>query len=86
MSLSGHDEIWREWRTAMTSSRMHHAWIFSGLRGIGKANFAQAAAAELVAEAGVPQPSVAAHPDIITLDHLVALSGGHRISPPITRI
>ncbi len=72
MSLSGHDEIWREWRTAMTSSRMHHAWILSGLRGIGKANFAQAAAAELVAEAGVPQPSVAAHPDIITLDHLPA--------------
>ncbi len=72
MSLSGHDEAWREWRAAMTSSRMHHAWILSGLRGIGKGAFAQAAAAELVAEAGIPQPRPAAHPDIITLNHLPA--------------
>ncbi len=72
MSLAGHDEAWREWRAAITSSRMHHAWILSGLRGIGKASFANAAAAELVAEAGIPQPSPAAHPDIITLDHLPA--------------
>ena len=72
MSLSGHEEAWREWHAAMTSSRMHHAWILAGLRGIGKACFARDAAAELVAEAGIPQPSVAAHPDIITLDHLPA--------------
>ncbi len=72
MRLSGHDEAWREWRAAMTSPRMHHAWILSGLRGIGKAHFARAAAAELVAEERIPQPSVAAHPDIITLDHLPA--------------
>lgn len=56
----------------MTSSRMHHAWILAGLRGIGKASFARAAAAELVAEAGIHQPNPANHPDIIVLDHLPA--------------
>ncbi|MEQ1495443.1 MAG: DNA polymerase III subunit delta', partial [Novosphingobium sp.] len=32
----------------MASPRMHHAWIFSGLEGLGKGLFARAAAAELV--------------------------------------
>ncbi len=72
MTLTGHADAWSEWRGAMASSRMHHAWILSGLRGIGKAGFAQAAAAELVAEAGIAQPRAAAHPDIITLSHLPA--------------
>ena len=72
MKLAGHDEAWREWHAAMASSRMHHGWIFSGLRGVGKGAFALAAAAELVAEADIPQPRPAAHPDIITLDHLPA--------------
>ncbi len=35
---------------------MHHAWLLAGKRGIGKIDFAQAAARELVAEEGVPQP------------------------------
>lgn len=51
---------------------MHHAWILAGLRGIGKASFARAAAAELVAEPGVYQPGIENHPDIIVLDHLPA--------------
>ncbi len=72
MTLTGHEPAWREWRAAMTSERMHHGWILAGLRGIGKGNFALAAAAELVAEAGLPQPNPAAHPDIIVLDHLPA--------------
>lgn len=63
--LLGHDEPWREWRAALGSSRMHHAWILSGPQGVGKGSFARAAAAELVAEAGVPQPPVEAHPDIL---------------------
>ncbi|HVR89661.1 MAG TPA: AAA family ATPase [Novosphingobium sp.] len=72
MSFAGHDDAWREWRAAMASSRMHHAWIFAGLRGIGKASFARAAAAELVAEAGIHQPNPANHPDIVVLDPLPA--------------
>ena len=33
---------------------MHHAWLLTGPRGIGKASFAQAAATRLLAEAAGP--------------------------------
>lgn len=67
--LTGHDEAWREWRSAMASGRMHHAWILAGPQGVGKGLFARAAAAELVAEPGVLQPSVENHPDILIPEH-----------------
>ena len=70
--LSGHEEAWLEWRAAMTSERMHHAWILSGKQGLGKGSFALEAARQLVAEPGATQPSVEAHPDIVLLDHLPA--------------
>ena len=67
--LIGHDEPWREWHSAMGSARMHHAWILTGLKGLGKAQFARAAAAELVAEPGARQPPVEMHPDILIPEH-----------------
>ena len=67
--LVGHDEAWREWRAALASPRMHHAWILSGPRGVGKGSFARAAAAELVAEPGVHQPDPGHHPDILLPEH-----------------
>jgi len=70
--LSGHDHAWREWNDALDSARMHHAWLLAGPKGLGKGLFARAAAARLVAEAGLPQPAPANHPDIIVLDHLPA--------------
>ena len=69
MTLSGHEAPWEEWRAAMGSDRMHHAWILAGPRGIGKGLFARAAAAELVAEPGVPQPPADRHPDILIPEH-----------------
>ena len=69
MSLIGHDAAWTEWRAAMASPRMHHGWILSGPKGIGKGAFARAAAAMLVAEPGVAQPPVEAHPDILAPEH-----------------
>ena len=72
MTLIGHGEAWREWRAAMASDRMHHAWILAGLKGVGKGTFAREAARMLVAEPGVPQPEIDTHPDIIVLDHLPA--------------
>ena len=48
---------------------MHHAWLLGGKRGLGKSTFAMAAARELVAEPGVPQPP-GSHPDVIVLSHL----------------
>lgn len=70
--LTGHDEAWSAWHEATASARMHHAWILAGIKGVGKGAFARAAAAQLVAEPGLPQPSWAAHPDIVVLDHLPA--------------
>jgi DNA polymerase-3 subunit delta' len=70
--LLGHDEAWREWRAAIASERMHHAWLLTGPRGLGKGTFARDAASELVAEPGVHQPQTGAHPDILTLEHLPA--------------
>jgi DNA polymerase-3 subunit delta' len=53
--LEGHSEPWREWRAALASARMHHAWILAGPKGVGKGIFARAAAAELVAVPGWPR-------------------------------
>jgi len=69
VSLIGHDEPWREWRNAMAGPRMHHAWLLAGKSGLGKMQFALAAARELVAEPGIHQPE-AHHPDIHILTHL----------------
>ena len=71
MRLAGHDPAWRAWHAALAGPRLHHGWILSGRRGIGKANFALAAARELVAVEGVPQPQ-GAHPDILVLEPLPA--------------
>jgi DNA polymerase-3 subunit delta' len=63
-----HDEAWRQWRDALRGERMHHGWLLAGKSGLGKRDFALAAARELVAERGVPQP-VGDHPDIIVLTY-----------------
>jgi len=70
MSLVGHDEAWREWRGALGSERIHHAWLLAGPRGVGKGTFARAAARALVAETGLPQPEEGMHPDILVLEPL----------------
>jgi DNA polymerase-3 subunit delta' len=71
VTFAGHEEAWREWRDALAGTRMHHGWILAGRKGLGKAGFALAAARELVAEPGIPQPP-GDHPDIIVLTHLPA--------------
>lgn len=65
----GHEEAWHEWRAALGGDRMHHGWLLAGRRGVGKSAFALAAARELVAEPGIPQPS-GEHADILYLTHL----------------
>lgn len=70
MTLIGHDDAWRTWDAALMASRMHHAWLLAGQQGLGKAHFARAAAAALVAEPGVHQPAPGAHPDILLLEPL----------------
>ncbi len=63
-----HGEAWRQWRDAIAGERMHHGWLLAGKAGLGKRDFAMAAARELVAEPGVPQPA-GDHPDIIVLTY-----------------
>lgn len=63
-----HGEAWRAWRDALGGERMHHGWLLAGKAGLGKRDFAMAAARELVAEPGVPQPA-GEHPDIIVLTY-----------------
>ncbi len=38
-------------RAAMSGAQLHHAWLFAGPEGVGKAGFARAAAARMLAEA-----------------------------------
>lgn len=70
--MIGHETAWVQWRAALAGSRMHHGWILAGREGLGKSHFAQAAAAELVAEPGVSQPPIEMHPDILVLRPLPA--------------
>src|SRR5580704_15456334 len=39
-SLIGHDEAMRQVTEAFASGRMHHAWLISGIEGIGKTTLA----------------------------------------------
>jgi DNA polymerase-3 subunit delta' len=64
-----HADAWRQWNDALGGARMHHGWLLAGKAGLGKRDFALAAARALVAEEGVPQPAGEQHPDIITLTH-----------------
>jgi len=67
----GQDAAWKEWQSALHSDRMHHAWLLSGPRGLGKRAFARSAALSLVHNPqAVSQPDFKNHPDIIVLDHL----------------
>ena len=47
----GNDAAHAAFAAAMTSGLLHHAWLFAGPEGIGKASFARAAALRLLAEA-----------------------------------
>jgi DNA polymerase III subunit delta' len=71
-SFIGQETAWREWTTAIGSRRMHHAWLLAGARGLGKREFARAAAEALVKQEGAASPAFESHPDILLLDPLPA--------------
>ena len=66
MSLVGHEPARAAWRDALEGERMHHAWLLAGKAGLGKMQFALAAARELVGAA----PDLEQHPDIHVLTNL----------------
>ncbi len=68
----GHDKAWRQFATACDSGKIHHGWIFSGPRGIGKSAFALRAAAMLVDPENAYASMIArgSHPDILSVKRL----------------
>ena len=50
-SFIGNRAAHAAFQTAMASRAMHHAWLFAGPQGVGKASFARAAAMRMLAEA-----------------------------------
>ena len=50
-ALVGHAAAQSAFRAAIDSGALHHAWLFAGPEGIGKATFARMAARRLLAEA-----------------------------------
>jgi DNA polymerase-3 subunit delta' len=54
--ILGHDRPVDRFLAAWRSGSMHHAWLLTGPRGLGKASFARAAATRLLAEAAGPAP------------------------------
>ena len=56
-SITGHSGFQQDLVAAMGQGRMHHAWLLTGPRGIGKAQLALRAAAWLLAASPqVPGP------------------------------
>ncbi|RZF65936.1 AAA family ATPase [Sphingomonas populi] len=50
----GNDAAHAAFAAAMAGDTLHHAWLFAGPEGIGKASFARAAAMRLLADAAAP--------------------------------
>ncbi len=89
--LYGHREAVAAFRAALDSGRLHHAWLITGPRGIGKATFARKAALRVLAQGAGPVPrsgldvpddhpaaklmAAGSHPDFMTLERLPKDSG-----------
>ncbi|MCL6740287.1 DNA polymerase III subunit delta' [Sphingomonas sp. RB56-2] len=52
--LLGQDRAVEAFASAWRSRRLHHGWLLTGPRGVGKASFARAAATRVLAEAAGP--------------------------------
>ena len=84
--LYGHDSAVAGFRDALDSGRLHHAWLISGLQGVGKALFAEKAALRVLAQGQGPLDSpglevpddhpaarlaaAGSHPDLMRLERL----------------
>ncbi|MEP7316981.1 MAG: DNA polymerase III subunit delta', partial [Sphingomicrobium sp.] len=54
--IYGHDTVIAEFVSAWQSKKMHHAWLLTGPKGVGKACFAREASRRILAEAAGPPP------------------------------
>ena len=78
MKVYGQDEAVRRFTSARSSGALHHAWLLTGPRGIGKARFADMAALRVLAEAAGPAVALPGieTPDEHPIARLVA-AGSH---------
>ena len=68
--LFGQDDAWSQFDSARRSGRLHHAWMITGPKGVGKASFAYQAAAALLGEnsdTALAKIRAGAHPNLITI-------------------
>ena len=70
--LAGHLEQQKSFLDVWTSGRTHHAWLLAGPTGIGKAAFAQAAAAHVLACAAGPPEGIASDRLAVSPEHRIA--------------
>lgn len=68
--ILGQDKTVDAFSTAWASRRLHHAWLLTGPKGVGKASFARAASTRLLAEAA--GPSIASPGLETPADHPIA--------------
>jgi len=54
VTIRGQDKAVQQFRRAWDSRSLHHAWLLSGPRGVGKASFALAAARRVLADSAGP--------------------------------
>jgi len=52
--IVGQDRAVDQFASAWASRKLHHAWLFAGPKGVGKASFARAAARRVLADAAGP--------------------------------
>lgn len=76
-NLFGHEQAERTFEAAITSGRLHHAWLIAGAEGIGKATLAYRLARRLLNGRGVPNDprspvfrriARATHADLLTVE------------------
>jgi DNA polymerase-3 subunit delta' len=53
--IVGHDDAVAQFANAWQRRKLHHAWLLSGPRGVGKASFAKAAATRILSDAAGPR-------------------------------
>jgi len=98
--LFGHRDAVAAFRASLDSGRLHHAWLVSGPRGIGKATFAAKAALRVLASGqgavdspglDVPDDHPAAklfaagsHPDVMRLERAARETGAGELARSIT--
>ena len=52
--IAGHDKAIGAFESARRAGTLHHAWLLTGPKGVGKAHFARAAATRVLADAAGP--------------------------------